>query len=430
MNTPDFQLSQALERIYLWFQVNARVVAGALQPGLTHEQISTQVQDLPFCLPQEVYQIYQWHNGSSAQQPVEFLPQYRFLSLEEALDRYQMTVEIWRQGVSETEQLQSWCPRPEGWFPLFAEDSNFYMVVGQPEPKTTAPIIHFSEYGDHGLVFNSLTDMMLAIAECLETGTYFLYEDINCYLDWRDDATEAEIWLKYQPQQAANVEAILNGQVEQLSPEARWGAYSDLVEIQHPQALSKLLEVLQNTELSDRSQRYQIIDLISHLRDSQAIRYLLNLLPNSDRETQNIVIEALVWKVQDKELIRELREPQVVDIVVQLLLKTFGSIWEEAVTLLGMLGDTRAVTPLLKVLQDSNPDDYSGRLAVIEALGLLEDQSAVEPIFQIIQQDKEPATILAGALLALRDTRIREILIQLAQTHTPTILVEAQKKLS
>lgn len=425
MNTPDFQLSQALERIHLWFQVNAPVVAGALQPGLTHEQISTQVQDLPFCLPQEVYQIYQWHNGSSAQQRVEFLPQYRFLSLEEALDQYQITVEIWRQSVSETEQLQSWCPRPEGWFPLFAEDGNFYMVVGQPSPKTTAPIIHFSEYGDNGLVFNSLTDMMLAVAECLETGTYFLYEDTSCYLNWKDDATEAEIWLKYQPQQAANVEAILNGQVEQLSPEARWEAYSDLVEIQHPQALSKLLEVLQNIAPSDRRQRYRIIDLISYLRDPQAIRYLLNLLPNSDGETQNIVIKALVWKVQDKELIRELREPQVVDIVVQLMRQSL-----EAITLLGILGDTRAVTPLLRVLQDSNPDDHSGRLAVIEALGFLEDQSAVEPIFQIIQQDKEPATILAGALLALRDTRIRETLIQLAQAHTPTILVEAQKKLS
>lgn len=425
MNTQDFQLSQALERIHFWFQVNARAMAGALQPGLTREQIQAQVQDLPFCLPQEVYQLYQWHNGSSAQQCVEFLPQYRFLSLEEALDQYQITVEIWRQGVSETEQLQSWCPRPEGWFPLFAEDGNFYMVVGQPEPKTTAPIIHFSEYGDDGLVFNSLTDMMLAIAECLETGTYFLYEDTNCYLDWRDDATEAEIWLKYQPQQAANVEAILNGQVEQLSPEARWGAYSDLVEIQHPQALSKLLEVLQNTEPSDRSQRYQIIDLISHLRDPQAIRYLLNLLPNSDGETQNIVIKALVWKVQDKELIREMREPQVVDIVVQLMRQSL-----EAITLLGILGDTRAVTPLLRVLQDSNPDDHSERLAVIEALGFLEDPSAVEPIFQIIQQDKEPATILAGALLALRDTGIRETLIQLAQAHSPTILVEAQKKLS
>lgn len=425
MNTQEFQLSQALERIWKWFQVNGSAIAGSLQPGLTCEQIQAQVQDLPFCLPQEVYQLYQWHNGSSAAQPIEFLPQNRFLSLEEALDQYQMTVEIWRQGISESEDWQDGNIRPEGWFPLFAEDGNFYMVEGQPEPRTTAPIIHFSEYGDYGLVFNSLTDMMLAIAECLETGTYFLYEDTNCYLDWRDDAIEAEIWLKYQPQQAANVEAILNGQVEQLSPEARWEAYSDLVEIQHPQALSKLLEVLQNIAPSDRRQRYRIIDLISYLRDPQAIRYLLNLLPNSDGETQNIVIKALVWNVQDKELIRELREPQVVDIVVQLMRQSL-----EAIRLLGILGDTRAVTPLLRVLQDSNPDDHSERLAVIEALGFLEDPSAVEPIFQIIQQDKEPATILAGALLALRDTRIREILLQLAQAHTPTILVEAQKKLS
>lgn len=231
MNTRD-QLSQALERIWNWFEVNAPAMLTFLQPGLTRGQIDAQVRDLPFQLPKEVYQLYQWHNGSSAEQNIEFLPQYRFLSLEDAIAQYQCTVKIW-QDVSETENWQDGWVQPEGWFPLFAEDGNFYVVEGQSQP-TSAPIIHFSEYGDNDLIFNSLTDMIRAIAECLETGTYFFqqseYEATYFYLD-ADDTKEAQIWLKYQPQRAANVEAILNRQAEDLSLEARLPAYSDLVAI-------------------------------------------------------------------------------------------------------------------------------------------------------------------------------------------------------
>lgn len=172
-------------------------------------QIDAQ-QDLLFQLPEEVYQLYQWHNGSSAEQYIEFLPEYRFLSLEDAIAQYQITVEIWGD-VSETECHDGW-GWIEGWFPVFAEDGNFYIVEGQCQ-HTTAPIIHFSEYGDNRLIFNSLTAMIRAIAECLEIGAYFFprseYGDTYLYLD-KNDTREAQIWLKYQPQRSVNVEAILN----------------------------------------------------------------------------------------------------------------------------------------------------------------------------------------------------------------------------
>lgn len=432
MNTRD-QLRQALERIWNWFQINAPAMLTFLQPGLTRSQIDAQVQDLPFHLPEEVYQLYQWHNGSSAEQDVEFLPQYRFLPLEDAIAQYQFTVEIWRD-VSETENCHDGWGWFEGWFPLFAEDGNFYMIEGQSQP-TTAPIIHFSEYGDNDLIFNSLTDMMLAIAECLETGTYFFqqseYGNTYLYLD-KDDTREAQIWLKYQPQRAANVAAILNRQAEHLSPETRQRAYSDLVAIQHPQALSFLDEAIKNSDLTDSRLRFQIINLIGYLRNPQAVQYLLNLLQYGNRDTRDIAIRALVWKVQNKALIRELREPQVVDVVVQLQQETFGAIWKDVATLLGMLGDSRAVTPLLRVLQESSPSDLGGRLAVIEALGKLGNPSAIEPLFQIVQHDKDPVVRLAiaKALLALGDARAREILVQLAQANIPVISEQAQEELS
>ena len=35
-----------------------------LQPGLSYEEIDSRVADLPFKLPEEVYQLYRWKNGT------------------------------------------------------------------------------------------------------------------------------------------------------------------------------------------------------------------------------------------------------------------------------------------------------------------------------------------------------------------------------
>jgi HEAT repeat protein len=124
---------------------------------------------------------------------------------------------------------------------------------------------------------------------------------------------------------------------------------------------------------------------------------------------------------------------------IRLQLGTFGSTREELVTLredfatlLEMLGATRAVTPLIRVLQNYSRSDWEGRLAAIEASGNLGYPSAIDLLFQIVQHDKDPAIRLAiaKALLALGDARAREILVQLAQANIPIISKQAQEELS
>lgn len=282
--------------------------------------------------------------------------------------------------------------------------------------------------------------MIRAIAECLETGAYFFPQsdgDTYLYLD-KDETREAQIWLKYQPQRAANVEAILNRQAEHLSPEARLQAYGDLVAIQHPQALSFLVEAIKNAEMADSSLRDQIIQWRGAIENPQAVQYLLNLLQDGDWNNQKRAIQSLVRTVQEKELIKELQGPQVVNTGIQLQLGTFRSTREELVSLredfatfLEMLGATRAVTSLIRVLQNYSRSDWEGRLAAIEALGNLGYPSAIDPLFQIVQHDKDPAICLAivKALLVLGDTT-REILVQLAQANIPIISEQAQEELN
>jgi hypothetical protein len=57
-------LTDALERILNWLRANYPEAASSLQPGLSYDEIEAKIADLPFCLPQEVYELYQWRNGS------------------------------------------------------------------------------------------------------------------------------------------------------------------------------------------------------------------------------------------------------------------------------------------------------------------------------------------------------------------------------
>lgn len=56
-------LIEALERIRKLHLKHQPLVAEELQPGLTRGQIDELVKDLPFSLPEELYELYQWRNG-------------------------------------------------------------------------------------------------------------------------------------------------------------------------------------------------------------------------------------------------------------------------------------------------------------------------------------------------------------------------------
>jgi len=54
-------LTEALERILNWLQMNYPGVASFPYRGLISEQIEQLVKYLPFRLTREVYELYQWH---------------------------------------------------------------------------------------------------------------------------------------------------------------------------------------------------------------------------------------------------------------------------------------------------------------------------------------------------------------------------------
>lgn len=442
----NYPLIQVLERIFCWFQANKPNITESLQPGLTREQIDAQVQALPFRLPEEVYQLYQWRNGSLITAPVEFMPQYRLLSLEDAIAERKFSYDIYLEvrGDEVRDSDDNGC-----WLPLFAEDGNYYVVKGDANPQANAPILHRSEIAcdreDLALIFNNLTDMMQAIAECFETGVYY-FDNFGSNRTWHDldDPREAQIWLKYQSIYTNNITAILNNQSQDLSYKELIEAYGNLVRTEHPQALSVLSQALKNSDLTNSSLRFHLINDISRINNHEAIHYLLDLLKHGDSDIRRNVVSSLIYNVRDKELIQD---SEAVDAVIEMLQRS-GGMDEKIIKLSGILGDTRAVDPLLAILQkevfgSSNPNEQIISLtmiewlnpkacnleilfAVIESLGMLKDVRAIEPLFQVAQlaQQCESQTICFVAAKALRklgDFRAREIFTQLAYSEHAAI---------
>ena len=83
-------LTQALERIKNHHLEHNHKLVENLKPGLTREQIDELIKDLPFPFPEELYELYQWHNGMKGNFSwSQFIDAeggvYGFLSLEDSI---------------------------------------------------------------------------------------------------------------------------------------------------------------------------------------------------------------------------------------------------------------------------------------------------------------------------------------------------------
>ena len=151
------ELIHALNRILNWLKNNPSekyASVDVLQPGLSYEEIDRRVADLPFKLPEEVYQLYQWKNGTcdGEEDFSKFFNGYTFLSLEAAINEY------------EDKNWKSY------WFPIFYLDSRDYFVLLY-KSENVAPIsrIYLGGGEDEEVLFSSLTNMMLLIAKSYES---------------------------------------------------------------------------------------------------------------------------------------------------------------------------------------------------------------------------------------------------------------------
>lgn len=95
-------LRDKLERLVAAMGAKGFCVSGAFNPGLTREQIDEKTRDLGFPLPEELYQLYMWHDGTrpgfDGTQRGDTLFLFRdqvFLSLEQGMEEVRDVRELY-----------------------------------------------------------------------------------------------------------------------------------------------------------------------------------------------------------------------------------------------------------------------------------------------------------------------------------------------
>ncbi|HLP91409.1 MAG TPA: SMI1/KNR4 family protein [Nostocaceae cyanobacterium] len=185
-------LTNALDRIFNWLQNHKPEFSTSFLPGLTLAEIEEKLQALPFRLPQEVYDLYQWRNGMQNDEMI-FVYHY-FLTLDQAIelalmypDNYGLNSDFFKQH----RQAEGY---PSYVFPLFEFEGEYFAVGANTTELETYPVFHIH----HGetFAFTSLTNMILTIAECYETGVYTTTPDGDFELDYQQFGA---IRRKYNP---------------------------------------------------------------------------------------------------------------------------------------------------------------------------------------------------------------------------------------
>lgn len=192
-------LTDCLNRILNWLEQNEPSFARALQPGLSESQIRDRVEyGFPLSLPTEFYELYQWRNGTifGEEEFVIFVPGYAFNSLEYAIDQYQDFIEDAEDFAERND-----CDPSDIWrhdlLPIFSCDliQDYICIVGNQELQKTSPMTYFwGEDKETGVIYSSLTSMMQTVAECYETGAYYLSKDGDIETD---ESMQKQIYHKY-----------------------------------------------------------------------------------------------------------------------------------------------------------------------------------------------------------------------------------------
>lgn len=185
------ELIEGLERIYSRLATLVPHYVRALQAPLSSEEIEVAVQDLPFTLPSEVYELYQWRNGLVGW---NFLfEQYEFMPLRTAVYEYQGEL---RQVQADYPEVAKFFQFRFPLFQLWSQGDVFLTVV--PNDKGESPIHNYDiSSEDYSLGYHSLTDLISHSAEWYEAAMFdeedkqwIIDNDLECRLEVKFMARE------------------------------------------------------------------------------------------------------------------------------------------------------------------------------------------------------------------------------------------------
>jgi hypothetical protein len=168
-------MTDALNRIMTWLESNAPSSAAAFAPGLEPEALRLTLDALPFKLPQEVHDLYCWRNGTEQHMLHRLFYDFVFRPLEDAI----ACAGYMNEEFKEIRQLEGDLTYL---FPIFDLEKDYFVVAGNSTSISISPVYMTDCIDPTSLAFNSLTAMMLTIAEAYESGVYTVDAegDVDC----------------------------------------------------------------------------------------------------------------------------------------------------------------------------------------------------------------------------------------------------------
>lgn len=336
-----------------------------LQPGLTHAEIEEIVKDLPIRLPDEIYELYQWRNGSQTGSRWQYaglfdiyhsfsgFGPWGFLNLQFVVDEY---LKRKKYAVTDPEILNqlSAFKRLSGFqnptsLEIFCgiESCDTGYVAFHEGCKSIQVVCYNYKGGSHTVIaeYASLTDMMVTLAECYETA---YYREANGDLA-KDTNKVWEIWRKYNSEPLVKAALKKIEQAEPILPQLDGNTSSYLL--------------------------HEVGDILNFSQDERLIAPLIRVLrrpPTNNRADENENLDYLRGT---------------------------------ASMLLGWLGGTNAVQPVIEALKD---EYWLTRYWAAITLGELKDHRAIFPLTELLQDSQEMIRQAAG-----------EALIKISQKDAP-----------
>lgn len=168
------------------------------------------------------------------------------------------------------------------------------------------------------------------------------------------------------------------------------------------QFFESLAEIV-NDENEYTELRYSALSLVSHFKEKQVTRLIIDVLKKSESSSLRLLAASSLDYFKDLE---------DVETLLKVLIKFLqdDETWVDAAWLLGKLGDKRAFEPMIQAVERNGFDVHG---IVVRALGNFHDPRSITILTKALEADEEAVRVAAAiALGEIPDSRIVEPLIK------------------
>jgi len=188
-------ITEKLDTLIQLIESQGFPIRSQLEPGLSRTEIERKTKNLSFQLPEELYELYQWHNGQG-EEIYANVPLFRdtfFISLEQAIEDYE-AVQAFRYGEEDNFLMTS--------FPFSNFEGSWYILPSHSkllQPQLERPVI--SVFEGIEVMYLSVSVMLETLIQCFLEGAYQIDLDSeNIPILEVNDALEMTILKSLNPQ--------------------------------------------------------------------------------------------------------------------------------------------------------------------------------------------------------------------------------------